>query len=249
MRWIAKPVEPPPAIREYVLAQTPVGHGLDYPTFAGTRAPGGGTRARQLRLELTHEQYGLCAYTGAAIDSQRFGGLQDHGSRLKFAVHNEHLKPRSVCQQELEAAGKTYGCDLGEDMDHRNIVAALLVSGSGTPNKVAKQDLFGASHRENDPVPVLPTGPDCEIRFAFDISGEIRPANPDDDDAKDTIAALNLQHRVLTGWRRVAIETFIEGIGSLTDAERIVDKTTNPTDGLLPEYSFAIRQAVRRLLP
>lgn len=245
MRWINKSTAPPSSICDYVAAQTSVGHGLDYRTFASTGAPGGGSRGGQLCRELVAEQCGLCAYTGAGIDS-RLGNLIDPSTQLKFSPHNEHLKPQSVCKLELEAAGKTYGVDLGEDMDHRNIVAALLVSGGG--KRVAKELLFGASHRGNDPVPIIPTDCNCEQRFTFDLNGGIGPANPGDHAAEETITVLNLGHKTLTGWRLQAITVFMEGIENRADAERIVAVATNPEAGLLPEYSFAIRQVVQCLL-
>lgn len=245
MRWISKPVQPPASIRDYLAAQAVVGHGMDYPTFASTGAPGGGSRGAQLRRELIAEQCGLCAYTGAGIDS-RLGALNDPQAKLKFSAHNEHLKPQSVCRQELEAAGRTYGVDVGDDMDHRNIVAALLVSGGG--KKIRKDLLFGASHRENDPVSILPTDATCEQRFAFDSNGGIEPATAGDQSALDIIAVLNLEHETLTGWRAQAIAVFLEGIESRADAERIVAGTTTPHNKWLPEYCFAIRQVVMRLL-
>lgn len=245
MRWISKPEQPPPSVRDYLAAQAQVGHGLDYKTFASTAAPGGGSRGGQLCRELTVEQCGLCAYTGAGIDS-RLGTLNEPNAQLKFSVHNEHLKPQSVCRKQLEDSGKTYGVDLGEDMDHRNIVAALLVSGRG--NKVTRGSLFGASHRENNPVPIVPTDCTCEQRFKFDVTGGINPATPGDRAAVDTIAALNLRHETLTGWRAQAIAVFIEGIDNRADAERIVARTTMPENGWLPEYGFAIRQVAQHLL-
>ena len=247
MRWIDKPAQPPAALCEYVTAQTPVGHGLDYKTFADTGAPCGGSRGKQLLDELTAEQCGLCAYTGAGIDS-RLGTPSDPITKLKFSAHNEHLKPQSVCRKELEAAGRLYGTDPGEDMDHRNIVAALLVSGDGEKGKVARRDLFGASHRGNVPVPVVPTDCSCENRFTFDLDGGINPTNPCDQDAKDTIDVLNLGHETLAGWRAQAIVVFLEGVQNRTDAAQIVTATTTPQKGWLPEYSFAIRQVVQRLL-
>jgi len=245
MRWISRPGQAPPSIRDYLVSQANVGHGMDYETFASTGAPDGGSRGAQLCRELTAEQYGLCAYTGAGIDS-RLGALNDPQAKLKFSAHNEHLKPKSVSRQELEAAGKTYGVDVGEDMDHRNIVAALLVSGGG--KKVMKDSLFGASHRENDAVPVLPTDRTCEQRFAFDLSGGINPTTPGDPAVVDTIAVLNLGHETLTGWRAQAITVFVEGIENRADAEQIVARTTTPENGWLPEYCFAIRQVVHQLL-
>ncbi len=245
MRWISKSDQQPPSIRDYMKAQAIVGHGFDYKTFASTASPNGGGRGRQLCRELTAKQCGLCAYTGAGIDS-RLGTLSDPQAKLKFSAHNEHLKPQSVCRQEMEAAGKIYSVDVGEDLDHRNIVAALLVSGAG--KRVTKNSLFGAAYRGNDAVPILPTDKNCENRFAFDLSGGINSASAGDHAAVDTIAALNLGHETLTGWRAQAITVFIEGIENRADAERIVARTTTPENGWLPEYCFAIRQVVQQLL-
>jgi hypothetical protein len=248
MRWIEKPADPPPSIRDYVAAQSPVGHGLSYPTFASSGAPGGGSWGGQLRRELTAEQYGLCAYTGAGID-ERLGRLGDPAGRLKFSAHNEHLKPQSLCRQELEASGGRYDRDLAEDMDHRNIVAALLVGGAGNgAGKISPRDLFGASHRESDPVPVRPTDPTCEQRFTFDLEGGIAASAPADQDAKDTIAVLQLDHETLAGWRAQAVRTFVDGIQCRADAELILVRIDTPSSGRLPEYCFAIRGVVRSLL-
>jgi hypothetical protein len=245
MRWISKLRPPPSSITDYLSAQTNVGHGLDYKTFASTGAPGGGSRGRQLCRELTTEQCGLCAYTGAGIDS-RLGALSDPQARLKFSAHNEHLKPQSECRAELLRAGKTPGMDLGEDMDHRNMVAALLVSGGD--KRVTRNSLFGAAHRENETVGIIPTDCNCEQRFMFDINGGIHPTTSDDQAAVDTIAALNLGHETLPGWRAQAIAVFVEGIETRADAERIVASTTNAENGWLPEYCFVIRQVVQHLL-
>jgi hypothetical protein len=249
MRYIAKPAEEPVAIREYVVAQTPVGHGLDYPTFASTRSPNPPNRTRggELCQELVAQQFGLCAYTGAGIDG-RLGSLSDPAKRLKFKAHNEHLKPQSKCREEIEARGHVYGTVVAEDMDHRNIVAALMVEGAGGKTKVSKADLFGAAHRENDRVPVLPTDPACESRFNFAPDGSATAALAADTDAEETIRVLNLGHGTLTGWRKTAIETFTEVITSREDAELIIERTTTPQNGKLPEYCFAIRQVAQLYL-
>lgn len=244
MRYIEKSATPPASIRDYIAAQTPVGHGLDYKTFSTTGAPNGGSRGGKLCRELTAEQCGLCAYTGAGIDA-RLGSLSDPNAKLKFSAHNEHMKPQSVCRDELTQAGKTPGVDLGEDMDHRNIVAALLVSGGG--KKVSTRDLFGAAHRENEPVSVLPMDPTCESRFLYVGDGRIEPSSGDQA-AADTIRVLHLDHGTLEGWRKQAIEVFVDGIQNRDDAERIIAGTTIPENGWLPEYCFAIRQLVQQLL-
>lgn len=246
MRHIAKPTEQPPSIREYLTSQTPVGHGLDYKTFASTASPQGGSRGGQLCGELTHQQFGLCAYTGAGID-ERLGKLENPNAQLKFARHNEHLKPQSDCREQLIAAGKQPGVDLSEDMDHQNIVAALLVSGGG--GRVAKDQLFGAAHRENDPVPLLPTDPSCEQRFSFDQQGFVSATNIDDSSAAATIEVLNLKCPVLRGWREQAIRVWLDAIETTDDVRLILERMANPTAGQLPEYCFAISRVVRAVLP
>lgn len=250
MRYIAKPAEEPVAIREYVAAQTPVEHGLDYPTFASTRSPNPPHRTRggELCQELVAQQFGLCAYTGAGID-ERLGQLGDPAKKLKFKVHNEHLKPQSKCKEEIEAQGLVYGTVVGEDVDHRNIVAALLVEGAGGKIKVNKADLFGAAHRENHRVPVLPTEPACENRFTYHPEdGGISATDQGDADAQESIRVLNLTDSTLSGWRLNAIDTFSEIITTRQDAELIIQRTTIPQYGRLPEYCFAIRQVAQLYL-
>jgi len=247
MRCITKSEDSPTSIRDYLAAQQAVGHGFSYRTFSQTSIPGcGGTRGHQLCEQLTAEQFGLCAYTGAGID-KRLGTASAPGKNLKFSAHNEHLKPQSVCKKELIAAGKKVDVDLGEDMDPKNIVAALLVSGDGK-TKIAPEDRFGAAHRENDPVPVKPTDTDCERRFRFDGLGRVEAADPNDLDAQQTIKVLNLTHGTLCGWREQAINLFIDAIDSKKDAELIIQKTTDPENGCLPEYCFAIRQVVQEMI-
>jgi len=138
MRHIAKPLQPPASIRDYLANQTPVGHGLDYQTFSNTASPHGGSRGGQLCGEL-----------------------------------------------------------------------------------VSKKDLFGAAHREVDPLPIWPTDPSCETRFIFDILGDISAANPTDQQAADTISVLNLKHGALRGWREQAILTFVDGINTRANAELV----------------------------
>ena len=61
MRWIDKSGPPPRALEEYLEIQCPTGVNLDYDAF---------TRKPQLRRELTAQQFGLCALTGAPIDAR-----------------------------------------------------------------------------------------------------------------------------------------------------------------------------------
>ncbi len=256
MRHIPKNGPVPAAIRDFLQNQSPVGHGLDYKTFSQTASPGGGSRGRQLCKELTAEQYGLCAYTGCGID-ERLGKLSDPSQKLKFESHNEHIKPQSVCKNELINAGKPPGIDLGDDMAYSNMVAALLVSGIARSHVAAGNqranvrcgDLFGASHRENECVPVPPTDPTCEHRFIYNVgTGKVSAQSDADAAAQTTIDVLNLNHETLKGWRRQAVSTFLDIVESRSDLQLIIAKTTTPDGGKLPEFCFAIRQAAERLV-
>lgn len=236
MRWIDKTGPMPQALEQFLNNQCPVGLGLDYHSF---------TRKRELRQELVAQQHGLCALTGGPID-ERLGAVAPDGqvtaasgARLKIKVHNAHLKPQSVCRQEIIARGDEPGRVVGEDMDHRNIVAALLIEG-------AADEMFGAAAQENHLLQVKPTDPGCDDRFYFDGNGGI---DGRDGDAQQTVETLKLKHRTLEGWRREAIEVFIDPakIQSPADLDAIIAAMETPAHGRLPAYCFAINQVAKRL--
>ena len=232
MRYIEKADAPPASIREWLVIQLPVGLNLDYHSF---------NDKPQLRAELTAEQFGLCAYTGTPIDERLMGFRDDN---LVFQAHIEHVKPRSVCQAELEVRGGLYGREICEDMDHRNLVAALEVK---KRNRRARSEIFGAAAHENEILPVTPTQPGCEERFQFDEQGSIRGL---DDPAKETIRQLRLDHATLAGWRRGAIAGFFPADLAMTreEIEQLVDRLAQPNEGKLREFAFCIRSYARSLL-
>ncbi len=231
MRHITKPVEPPQSIREWLESQLPVGLNLNYGNFNHKPA---------LRQELIAEQFGLCAYTGTPID-ERLSGYLD--SNFAFQAHIEHVKPRRVCEDELVARGGVYGRNLCEDMDHRNLVAALEVK----RQPPAKAEIFGAAAHGDNSLPVTPLQPGCEERFRFDASGAIDAL---DRDASMTVELLRLKHPTLGGWRRGAIAGFFPIDLELTRAEieQLIEGLDQPTDGRLPEFSFCIRGYAQSLL-
>lgn len=231
MRYIPKRTDRPLSLEAFLVDQLPVGLNLDYQS--------GFSDKPALRAELIAEQFGLCAYTGTAIDA-RLGSHRAANPDLKLQPHIEHLKAQSVCRQEIVDRGGKVSFDLGEDMDHRNMVAALEVKGS-------RAEQFGASARTNAPLLVLPTQPDCESRFAFSESGRVRGLDPD---AVDTIARLKLNHTTLEGWRKVAMETFLDPIvvTSRQDLEIIVAAMDVPANGQLAEFSFCIKSVANQLL-
>jgi hypothetical protein len=223
MRHIAKSASPPVSIQEWLVVQLPVGLNLDYRNFNDKPA---------LRRELIAEQYGLCAYTGTPID-ERLDGYYD--ANLAFQAHIEHVKPRRVCEAELIARGGSYGRDLCEDMDHRNLVAALEVK----RRPPARSEMFGAVAHNDEILPVTPLQPDCEERFRFDENGGIHGL---DEPARATIGLLRLDHATLGAWRRGAISGFFPSDLALTRAEieMLVERLGQPTDDRLPEFSYCI---------
>jgi hypothetical protein len=223
MRYIEKSDLPPDSIREWLEVQLPVGLNLDYGSF---------NDKPRLRSELIAEQFGLCAYTGAPID-ERLEGYRELEKNLAFQPHIEHVKPRSVCQAELEARGGVYGCQVCEDLDHRNLVAALEVR----RNPPSRAEIFGAAAHGNEILPVTPTQRDCEERFHFDEQGGIGGL---DGEAKQTIRLLKLEHATLAAWRRGAIAGFFSADERLTreEIEQRVQVLTIPFNGKLPEFSW-----------
>ncbi|MGC8640418.1 MAG: hypothetical protein ACP5XB_11140, partial [Isosphaeraceae bacterium] len=225
MRFILKADDPPASIREWLAVQLPVGLNLDYRNFNDKPA---------LRRELIAEQYGLCAYTGTPID-ERLVGYQE--ANLVFQAHIEHVKPRAVCEAKLIARGGHYGRDLCEDMDHRNLVAALEVRRSPP----ARSEIFGAAAHGNEILPVTPLQPGCEERFQFDENGGIHGL---DDPARRTIALLRLDHATLMAWRRGAIAGFFPPDLELTrsEIESLIDRLGNPSHSRAVFGSIAHRR-------
>lgn len=136
MRHLPKSDTVPPILAEYRTAQERLGYNLGYDCFS---------RAGEFLNYLVTEQHGICGYTGVALDDRLVPRREGTSAHLK--PHIEHLKSQSACRQELRDQGLTPGLAWGEDMDHRNMIAALEVTG-------AKSEEFGARQRENRPLPV-----------------------------------------------------------------------------------------------
>jgi uncharacterized protein (TIGR02646 family) len=135
-----------------------------------------------IRASLVAEQGCLCAYSGRRIDLD--------------SCHIEHLKPQAHCQGI-------------EDVTYRNLVAAVP-----TPN--APKLPYGAHLKDNWPSDeesalfVSPLQAGCAARFSYNFRGEIHPANPADAAAKETIKRLGLDHSILVGFRREAINRTLQ---------------------------------------
>lgn len=245
MRHIDKQRETLSCLEEWAHAQV-VGraeHGgdwgplpLSYPAFG---------RTTELKRELITEQSGLCAYTGAGIDAE---GLRRRRPADQvpprfdfwFTAHIEHLKPQSVCRLELERAGGVYGRDRGEDTSYRNMVAAMLVSGS-------PEQQFGAAIRGDRPLAVTPTSPDCVEAFHFFEDGDMIGANERGDSA---VRTLLLDHPTLCDWRAEVIDFHLPLRENTQPDEliRIIGQMETPVDGRLPDFCHVISSLARQYL-
>lgn len=242
MRYIQKQPTPPAPLADFLKNQIPVGTNLDYEK--------GFTRKPQLRAALVAEQLGLCGYTGVAIDT-RLAVHETNG--MVFKAHIEHMKPQAICRKELIDQGKTPGDDLGEDMEYRNMIAALLVEAKRGSQCNNNKELFGAVCNNGDfLIPVLPTQPDCGRHFRFLIDGQIEWT---DSDGETTVEILRLNHRTLEGLRNVAIKTIIFPEDSedenftLTKADiYTLANEPAPQNGQLPEFAFVIQSVARSIL-
>lgn len=237
MRWIAKPDRPPEAIRVFLAENLPTGVNLAYKN--------GPLKTTELLQELVAAQGGLCAYTGVAIDSRlrhRLAAGAEDG--LRYFAHNEHMKPQSLCRQELLDQGLEPGRDLGEDVDHRNIVAALGVNGS----RKRSREIFGATARPpNTLLPILPTQPDCESRFRYLADGRVEGR---DRDGETTISRLRLDHATLAGWRSSAWDVFSELYLTAADAAqatRLRRAMTEVEENEMLEFGFVLESILQDL--
>lgn len=235
MRWIQKQEQPPPSIATFLEANLPLKVNLDYADGFGRKA--------QLCKELLAEQYFLCAYTGVPLHEDWLGQKQT-GSGLLFRPHNEHIKTQQRCKQDLCDQGKVPGCDLGEDMDHRNIIAAIEVK---CDDKTRESERFGPVVRKTQEIPLPPTDPACERAYRYFEEGTIRGVNAA---AAATINDLRLQHRTLDSWRRGAIDEKLPLLERTPPDElrRIIVEMTTPENGKLPDFAFVIAQLAREYL-
>jgi hypothetical protein len=82
------------------------------------------------------------------------------------------------------------------------------------PNAAKLQ--YGAHLKDNWPSDeeaalfVSPLQEGCTARFSYSFKGEIHPSNPDDEAAKETIKRLGLDHSILVGFRREAINRTLQ---------------------------------------
>ena len=197
-------------------------------------------RKAELLAILTEEQFGLCGYTGAPVD-ERISNLTSPSGQATFRNHIEHLKCQATCRQELADSGGEYGRELCDDLNYLNMIAAIEIQG-------AESEHFGAVKKKNLALPVLPTQETCEECFKFrEMDGGIEGLN---EDAKLSINVLKLDHDTLNGWRKSAIDAWLDPdvVQTREDFQKVVRAMEEPVAGKLPEYAFVIGSIAREYL-
>lgn len=184
---------------------------------------------RGVLLQALNEEQGfLCGYTMRKISTE--------------TSHVEHIKPESICREE----------ERGSDLDYDNLIACH-------PKKTEKNKtefLYGAIYKDNwwddeGKEFISPLNPHCELRFDFNLKGEIIPLT---NEAKKTIEVLGLDHKTLTEDRRRAIIEFI--YGPKGDAPISANKATQAIgsivernhDGSFYVFCIAIKKALQNYI-
>ena len=170
---------------------------------------------------LLREQGGLCAYTGIRIDT---------GS-----CHIEHLKAQAHCSP-------------AETVSYSNMVACYP-----SPNPDRKTP-YGAEQKGNWPSPskqhqfVSPLNRTCENRFAFNLRGEIREREGNDQAAKTTIEKIGLAHPQLVAFRKAAIQGTLGMHNNLLlrAARRRLNSLRSHREGRREPFCFVLVQALQR---
>lgn len=152
---------------------------------------GGGFPGADVLKALLAEQGHLCAYTLKRIDST--------------SAHIEHLKPQRKCREEDAQREKARLALTREDVAWGNMVACFPAPNPAAPpgyGAVKKDKWWPAAGALGF---VSPLNADCEARFQFELNGEMRPADPDDVAAADTIDAIGLNDERLKELRKRAM--------------------------------------------
>ena len=179
-----------------------------------------------IRKALVVEQGGLCAYTGRRVD--------------KDSCHIEHLKPQAHCAN-------------GEDVSFGNMVACVPAPNApGLPYGAHKKGSWPDVTQEA--LFVSPIQPGCGTRFSFNLRGEIKPRNPADHAAMETIRRLRLDHTLLDQLRKAAINGTLRvhgrGPASLdrTGARRRITSLSaaEQDNSILEPFSFVLQQALEK---
>lgn len=139
---------------------------------------------------LLREQGWLCAYTLKRIDAT--------------SSHVEHIKPQTLCRSEDDQRELAQQARRRQDIAWANMVACFPAPNDPAPEygAVKKADWWPADDAATF---VSPLNPDCESRFAFELNGEMKPANAADVAAEVMIKEIGLNNAKLSELRRRAL--------------------------------------------
>ena len=170
---------------------------------------------------LVKDQGRICAYTMKRVDPD--------------SSHIEHIKPESLCRNEMK----------GADLDFGNLLACFPREG------MRRTYRYGAQEKGSwwdSTLFVSPLVPACERRFRFNIDGEISAVGANEAASK-TIEVLALDNEALTEDRRRAIREFLYGKDgsaplSRAKASRLKETVCVRSGGQFVEFCVAFRDAL-----
>jgi len=148
----------------------------------------------------------------------------------KIDSHIEHIVPQTLCS-------------VGQDVDYINLLACHPKPNSG-------KCTFGAHQKDKwwDAVLLVsPLNGSCELKFVFNLNGEISSSGNNIAASQETIKRLKLDEPSLTNERKLAINDFIFGNGGLTISDVIlaIDSIYKiNAGGEYYEYCIAIHDAL-----
>ncbi len=127
----------------------------------------------------------------------------------------------------------------------------LLASCNGLSDKSNNCCGHGRAQRRNPDIPVSPLDVDCESRFRYTGFGAMKPANEDDSDAENTIAALGLNSPKLRANRKALmyqLEDYVKGMSDSEFSVYVERWLQTDNNGCFPAFFTTIRQYAKDLL-
>lgn len=179
--------------------------------------------AGSLKRALVAEQGHICCYCGRRI--------------LQNDYHIEHLIPRNGPMGDPSLT-----------FVYRNLLASCQANlGRNHPRHcgTAKGDWYDTA------LMASPLDPGCEIRFCYDVDGKVRPADPADRGAKETIARLDLDGPRLRGLRLKVIEALVDVLDDALEPEErrvlLASYDARDAEGRFEPFGFVLAATLRSL--
>ena len=171
---------------------------------------------------LVREQGWICGYTMKRINEN--------------LAHIEHVIPQNECRRR----------GAGRDLDYLNLLACFPPSGASCAyGAVAKGGWWG----DNDSDFVSSLTDDCEVKFYFQLNGEVLPVR-NLPSIENTIERLQLNNAALVDERKRAIEEYLYGEERDNPIEyndidtRINEIMTSNEEGEMHEFCLAIHDSL-----